>query len=67
MTDFRDLERLEGRLRRLEARLTKLMIHMGMDPAEKISEPNKPSDDGKPLIMSPNKSRKVSAFRKKYD
>ncbi len=32
MTNYHEIERLEARLRRLETRLCKLMIHMGMDP-----------------------------------
>jgi hypothetical protein len=32
MNTYHDLERVEARLRRLETRLCKLMIHMGLDP-----------------------------------
>jgi hypothetical protein len=41
MNTYHDLERLEARLRRLETRLCKLMIHMGMDPQtnEPLEEP----------------------------
>jgi hypothetical protein len=32
MNTYHDLERVEARLRRLETRLCKLMIHLGLDP-----------------------------------
>ena len=43
MNTYHDLERVEARLRRLETRLCKLMIHMGLDPQtnEPLGEPPK--------------------------
>jgi hypothetical protein len=43
MNTYHDIERMEIRLRRLETRLCKLMIHLGMDP--QTNEPlNHPKD-----------------------
>jgi hypothetical protein len=48
VTTYHDLERVEARLRRLETRLCKLMIHMGLDPQtnEPLGEtPAEPHDN----------------------